>query len=127
MICLFNGDDMPRTLTVRLPTAATVTDHWTGESLARRQGELSFEMERVRRGSASLKGRRMMVTPYCLGVAIRPAGAFVITYRRDWLDQSRETRAEFTTNPPAGRRRCQQGRGNCSLRPHWACLTLAIQ
>jgi alpha-galactosidase len=45
LICLFNWDDVPRTLTVRLPAAVTVTDHWTGESLGHRQGVLSFEME----------------------------------------------------------------------------------
>jgi len=43
MICLFNWDDAPRTLTVRLPDAAVVTDHWTGESLGR-QRTLSFDM-----------------------------------------------------------------------------------
>jgi hypothetical protein len=53
MICQFNWDDMRRTLTLRLPTAVTVTDDSTGESLGRRQRELSFEMERVRRGFAS--------------------------------------------------------------------------
>jgi len=45
MVCLFNWDDVPRTLTVRLRAAGDVTDHWTGESLGRRQGVLSFEME----------------------------------------------------------------------------------
>jgi alpha-galactosidase len=44
MICLFNWDDAPRTLTVRLPAAATVTDQWTGESIGRREGALSIDM-----------------------------------------------------------------------------------
>jgi alpha-galactosidase len=35
MICLFNWDDEPRTLIVPLPGDATVTDHWTGESIGR--------------------------------------------------------------------------------------------
>jgi alpha-galactosidase len=44
MICLFNWDEDPRTLTVRLPGAATVSDYWTGESLGRREGALSIAM-----------------------------------------------------------------------------------
>jgi alpha-galactosidase len=44
LFCLFNWDDAPRTLTVRLARPATVTDHWTGESLGQRQGRLSIEM-----------------------------------------------------------------------------------
>jgi alpha-galactosidase len=44
MICLFNWDDAPLTVTARLPRAVTVTDHWTGESLGRRESSLSIEM-----------------------------------------------------------------------------------
>ena len=44
MICLFNWDETPRTLTVRLPDAATITDYWTGERLGRREGAMSIEM-----------------------------------------------------------------------------------
>jgi alpha-galactosidase len=44
MICLFNWDDDPRTLTVRLRGAAAVSDYWTGESLGRREGALSIAM-----------------------------------------------------------------------------------
>jgi hypothetical protein len=44
MICLFNWDDAPRTTTVRLPGAATITDHWTGQSIGRREGTLSIDM-----------------------------------------------------------------------------------
>ena len=44
MICLFNWDDVPRTLKVRLPAAATVADRWTGESLGRREGTLSIDL-----------------------------------------------------------------------------------
>jgi len=35
MICLFNWTDAPRTLSVRLPSEAAVTDYWTGETLGR--------------------------------------------------------------------------------------------
>jgi alpha-galactosidase len=44
MICLFNWDDAPRTLAVRLRDAALVTDYWTGESLGHREGLLSFDL-----------------------------------------------------------------------------------
>jgi alpha-galactosidase len=44
MMCLFNWDDAPRTLTVRLRRPALVTDYWTGESLGRREGQISFEL-----------------------------------------------------------------------------------
>jgi alpha-galactosidase len=44
MFCLFNWDDAPRTLTVKLPDAATITDHWTGERLGRRDGVMSIQM-----------------------------------------------------------------------------------
>src|SRR5262249_23764610 len=35
MICLFNWNDEPRTLSVRLPGELAISDHWTGESLGR--------------------------------------------------------------------------------------------
>ena len=38
MLCLFNWDDAPQTLTVRLPDASAVTDFWTGEALAPARG-----------------------------------------------------------------------------------------
>ncbi len=44
MICLFNWDEAPRTLTVRLRQPALITDYWTGESLGRRDGLLSFDL-----------------------------------------------------------------------------------
>jgi alpha-galactosidase len=44
MLCLFNWDDAPRTLTVKLPDAPTITDYWTGERLGRREGAMSIEM-----------------------------------------------------------------------------------
>ena len=44
MVCLFNWDDEPRALSVRLPGAATVTDYWTDGSLGRREGVLSIPM-----------------------------------------------------------------------------------
>ena len=54
MMCCFNWDDRPQTLSVRLPAPATVTDYWTGESLGRRQGVLSLEM--APRSARLLKG-----------------------------------------------------------------------
>jgi alpha-galactosidase len=44
MMCLFNWDDAPRTLTARLRQPALVTDYWTGESLGHREGRLSFDL-----------------------------------------------------------------------------------
>ena len=44
MVCLFNWDDEPRALSVRLPGAASVTDYWTDGSLGRREGVLSIPM-----------------------------------------------------------------------------------
>ena len=54
MMCFFNWDDRPQTLSVRLPAPAAVTDYWTGESLGRRQGVLSLEM--APRSARLLKG-----------------------------------------------------------------------
>jgi alpha-galactosidase len=44
MICLFNWDDEPMTLTPHLTSPATVLDYWTGESIGRREGALSIRM-----------------------------------------------------------------------------------
>jgi hypothetical protein len=33
--CLFNWNDQPQTLTVKLPEASRVTDFWSGESFGR--------------------------------------------------------------------------------------------
>jgi hypothetical protein len=33
MMCLFNWEDRPQTLSVRLPAAMTITDYWTDEPL----------------------------------------------------------------------------------------------
>jgi alpha-galactosidase len=44
MICLFNWDDTPRTLTVRLSDAATISDFWTGERLGRHEKALAIDM-----------------------------------------------------------------------------------
>jgi alpha-galactosidase len=41
MLCLFNWDDAPQTLTVRLPRPATVTDYWTGDDLGRHETTLT--------------------------------------------------------------------------------------
>jgi alpha-galactosidase len=54
MMCLFNWDDRPQTLSVRLPVPATVTDYWTGEPLGLRRGVLSIEM--APRSARLLKG-----------------------------------------------------------------------
>jgi hypothetical protein len=44
MMCLFNWEDRPQTLPVRLPSPVTVTDYWTDATLGRRQGVMSIEM-----------------------------------------------------------------------------------
>ena len=57
MLCLFNWDDRPQTLAVRLPGAMALTDYWTGEGLrqeGRRDGTLSIEM--APRSARLLKG-----------------------------------------------------------------------
>ena len=54
MMCLFNWDDRPQTLSARLPAPATITDYWTGESLGLRRGVLSIEM--APRSARLLKG-----------------------------------------------------------------------
>src|SRR5262249_4479038 len=38
MVCLFNWDDGPQTISVKLPQRATVMDFWSAESLGRREG-----------------------------------------------------------------------------------------
>jgi alpha-galactosidase len=42
MLCLFNDDDRPRTLTVPLEGPCHVTDFWSGTSLGRREGTLTL-------------------------------------------------------------------------------------
>jgi alpha-galactosidase len=54
MMCLFNWDDRPQTLPVRVPAPLTVSDYWTGASLGRRQGVMSIEM--APRSARLLKG-----------------------------------------------------------------------
>jgi alpha-galactosidase len=54
MMCLFNWDDRPQTLSARLPAPATITDYWTGESLGLRRGILPIEM--APRSARLLKG-----------------------------------------------------------------------
>jgi alpha-galactosidase len=44
MWCLFNWDDRPQTLAIRLPRPAGISDYWTGESMGRRNGVLPIEM-----------------------------------------------------------------------------------
>jgi alpha-galactosidase len=42
MLCLFNDDDKPQSLTVTLPEPSVVTDFWSGASLGRREGTLTL-------------------------------------------------------------------------------------
>lgn len=44
-LCLFNWDDTPQTMAVRLPQPSTVTDYWTDEILGRREGTMMISME----------------------------------------------------------------------------------
>jgi alpha-galactosidase len=44
MICLFNWEDRADTLTVPLLQPATIVDYWSGASLGRREGRVSFEI-----------------------------------------------------------------------------------
>jgi alpha-galactosidase len=43
MICLFNWDDAPQTISVRLPKLGRVTDFWDGKDLGRQQGVYSVK------------------------------------------------------------------------------------
>jgi alpha-galactosidase len=42
MLCLFNWEDQPADITVRLARSATLSDFWTGESLGRRERDLTL-------------------------------------------------------------------------------------
>jgi alpha-galactosidase len=44
MSCLFNWDDTPATIAVRVGRAASVTDYWTDRALGRHDGSLSIEL-----------------------------------------------------------------------------------
>ena len=44
MICLFNWEDGPHTLSFALPRPATLTDYWSGESLGRKQGTVTMTL-----------------------------------------------------------------------------------
>ena len=44
-LCLFNWDDTPQTMAVRLPQPSTVTDYWSDEILGRREGTIMISME----------------------------------------------------------------------------------
>jgi alpha-galactosidase len=44
MLCLFNWDDNPRTLTSRLAAPATITDVWSDQPLGRHEAALSIDM-----------------------------------------------------------------------------------
>jgi alpha-galactosidase len=43
-LCLFNWEDTPQSLAVRLPQPSTVTDYWTDEILGRREGTMMVSM-----------------------------------------------------------------------------------
>jgi alpha-galactosidase len=43
-LCLFNDEDQPRTLTVRLDQPSDVTDFWTGSSLGKKEGQLEVTL-----------------------------------------------------------------------------------
>jgi len=44
-LCLFNWDDAPQTMAVRLPESSIVTDYWTDEILGRREATMMVPME----------------------------------------------------------------------------------
>src|SRR5262249_40841672 len=44
MMCLFNWDEAPQSLSLRLPQAGTGTDVWTEASLGRREGSMTIAM-----------------------------------------------------------------------------------
>ena len=44
MVCLFNWNDAPQTLSVKLPRPSTIADFWTGASLGRHEGALPVQM-----------------------------------------------------------------------------------
>ncbi len=43
-LCLFNDEDQPRALTVRLDQPSEVTDFWTGGSLGKKEGQLELTL-----------------------------------------------------------------------------------
>ena len=43
MICLFNWDNAPQTLSFQLPRAGQITDYWSGEGLGRHEGVFTIK------------------------------------------------------------------------------------
>ncbi len=43
MVCLFNWEDSPQTLSFRLPGPGQITDYWSGEALGRREGVITIK------------------------------------------------------------------------------------
>jgi alpha-galactosidase len=48
MLCIFNWDDKPQTISFRLPGAGVITDYWSGETLGRHQGTFTIEQMAAR-------------------------------------------------------------------------------
>jgi alpha-galactosidase len=42
MMCVFNWDDKPQTISFRLPQPAVMTDYWSGDVLGRHEGTFTF-------------------------------------------------------------------------------------
>jgi alpha-galactosidase len=42
IVCVFNWDDTPQTISFRLPEASAITDYWTGEALGRHEGTFTI-------------------------------------------------------------------------------------
>lgn len=43
MVCVFNWDETPQTLSFKLPKPSRITDYWSGEDLGRREGVFTLE------------------------------------------------------------------------------------
>ncbi len=43
MVCLFNWEDKPQSLTFRLPQTSEIKDYWNGENLGRHKGEFTVK------------------------------------------------------------------------------------
>src|SRR5262249_55894755 len=43
MVCLFNWEDKPQTVSFRLPKASRITDFWSGAELGRHEGEFAVK------------------------------------------------------------------------------------
>ena len=52
VVCLFNWDEVPKTISFKLPGSSAVKDYWSGEDLGRRNGV--FEIKDLPPHSARL-------------------------------------------------------------------------